>query len=140
MNNNTWIKPLLPQYFVGTSNQLVPNDEAKEGEGGLFHSNIATAPTISQIATYGDPTFTPNANRATYKQNVSILMKAREVSMESTPLLWSNKQKKQITKKSILDQKTQANQEEENVYHNDDLSLLQDQLVSDDDHQGWVGR
>ena len=127
LKTNAWIKSLLLQFFVGNNNRPIPKNE--DEQGGLFHSNIVTAPPISQTTVYGDPTFTPNSNRATYKQNVSILMKAREVSMESSPLLWSNKQKKQrmMMKKS---NETKSLQEDNNVHVD---SLTDSNNDNDDD-------
>ncbi|GFH55210.1 hypothetical protein CTEN210_11686 [Chaetoceros tenuissimus] len=75
-----WVKSLIAQFFGGIANQS--NDE----------SGNAPAP-LSLDFVWRDQKFTPNMNRKSKKEDIAILMHAREMSLES-PLFWSNNQRR----------------------------------------------
>jgi len=81
LDDAPWIKILVAQFFSGAAeNHQSSPSSLKDIDG-----------TMNMEALMDDPTFTPNLNRKNREEVVSILMRAREMTLES-PLLWSKSQ------------------------------------------------
>ena len=99
-NKQTWIKSLLAQFFSNhrTNTTIVNNSDNED-----VSKTSTSVPTIQSSMDDGimilgltdlwkDSKFTPNVNRINHDKNIEMLMKAREICIES-PLLWSQKQR-----------------------------------------------
>lgn len=81
LDDTPWIRILVAQFFSGATENHQSSPSSLEDMNG----------TINMEALMDDPTFTPNLNRKNREEVVSILMRAREMTLKS-PLLWSKSQ------------------------------------------------
>ena len=101
-----WIKSLIAQFFAGATQDSQPNAALSPSDSdhdennddvkiSKVNENTPVPPSMDLL--WRNPTFTPSINRTKRKEAISILMLAREMSLES-PLLWNSKQKRRYQK------------------------------------------
>lgn len=104
LNEFPWIKSLLAQFFAGPVDTQRKEDnnisDDIEIEREMEKLNLSKSESMIQFDAilgmtqlWRDDSFSPNINRQNFEHDVSTLMLAREMCLES-PFFWSNNQRR----------------------------------------------